>query len=155
MLTTRPTRRSREDEIARKMELCCPDLMEVISGWNYFCSMFRRHLFAASSGAVPLVVRWTLNTLPAVFTWLPERPLLKMPHTDGGETSSRNNFNHRPHPSSSDSQRFTNDLIGLGASALVCSPRNPSSRFQTRLRWTDFLGRNKFHCGVLGWFGSG
>ena len=25
--------------------------------------------------------------------WLPERPFLKMPHTEGGETSSRNDFN--------------------------------------------------------------
>ena len=31
-----------------------------------------------------------------------QRSLLKMPHTDGGETSSRNDFNHRPRTSGAD-----------------------------------------------------
>ena len=46
---------------------------------------------AASSGVVTVI-------------WLSERPHLKMPHTDGGETSSRNYFDHRPRPSSPDNR---------------------------------------------------
>ena len=36
--------------------------------------------------------------------WLPLGPLMKMPHTDDGETSSRRYFNHRPRPSSPDNK---------------------------------------------------
>ena len=41
----------------------------------------------------------TATTLDRLFNWLPERPLLKMPETENGETSSRREFSHRPRPS--------------------------------------------------------
>ena len=63
------------------MELCWPGLMAVVYDWNYFCSKFHHHQCTASSGIVSLKVR---------------RTLLKIPYTDGGKTSSRNDFNHRP-----------------------------------------------------------
>ena len=37
------------------------------------------------------------------------RPLQKKPHMDGGETSSRNDFNHRPRLSSQDNRILYND----------------------------------------------
>ena len=39
---------------------------------------------------------------------MPERLLLKMPHTNAGETSSRNKFSHRPLPSSPDNRVLHN-----------------------------------------------
>ena len=35
---------------------------------------------------------------------LPKKLLLRMPHTEGGETSSRREFSHRPRPSTSDNK---------------------------------------------------
>ena len=53
------------------VEFYCPGLLAVVHGWD-LCSTFRRHLCSASSGVV-----------------LPKRPHQRMPHTDVGETSSR------------------------------------------------------------------
>ena len=47
---------------------------------------------------------WRKDVVPPdrLFIWLPETPLLKMPHSDGSETSSRREFSHWPRSSSAD-----------------------------------------------------
>ena len=51
----------------RCLEFCCLGLMAVVYGWILFCSMLRRNFYAASSGVVPLVVRWTIWSLKQFF----------------------------------------------------------------------------------------
>ena len=91
------------------VDLCCPGMTAVVYGWILFCSTFRRHLLAASTGEISLAVRWTVS-LERSFTPLYNMRshqthcssdwLLKMLQTDGDETPSRREFNHRSQPSS-------------------------------------------------------
>jgi len=98
----------------------CPGLIAVVYGWNLY-SMFCRYLCMAFSGVVFPTVRWTINSavlfllnvvsstlrtassLPyrnvedATCKRIKKKSLLRMPHTDDGETSSRD-FNPRPRP---------------------------------------------------------
>ena len=46
----------------------------------------------------PPIAVWKRNKTASLTVHLPEGPLLKMPQTDGGETSSRRDFSHRPWP---------------------------------------------------------
>ena len=52
----------------------------------------------------------SLTRADRLFNWLPEKPLLKMPHADGGETSNRREFNYTPGLSSSDNRDLHNPL---------------------------------------------
>ena len=58
------------------------------------------HLESCSDNAL----LYNMRLLQTDFILLPERSLLKMPHTDGGKTLSRREFSYRPWPSSGDNR---------------------------------------------------